>query len=145
MRALMVALSVMGLWAGEREEVAGVVQKTFDAMAAHDAAGIQACFVAGARLTAIRETGEVTHQTVEQFAERMGQMKAAVRERMWDVEVKVEGKLASLWAPYDFERDGKRTHCGIDQANLVKTEGGWKIVSLTFTMETKGCGAGRVK
>jgi hypothetical protein len=46
---------------------------------------------------------------------------------------------AALWAPYDFERDGKRSHCGIDQANLVRTEKEWKIMPLTFTMETKGC------
>ncbi len=141
MRALLVAMVATALWAGDKEDVTAVVQKTFDGMAAHDAAAIRKCFLPGARLTAIRETGEVTHTTVEEFAERMGQSKVAIRERMWDVEVKVEGKLASLWAPYDFERDGKRSHCGIDQANLVRTEKGWKIASLTFTMETKGCAA----
>ncbi len=141
MKKLLVAFVAAALWAGEKEDVAAVVQKTFDGMAARDAAAIRECFLPGARLTAIRETGEVTHTTVEEFAERMGQMKVVVRERMWDVEVKVEGNLASLWAPYDLERDGKRSHCGIDQANLVRTAQGWKIVSLTFTMVTKGCEA----
>lgn len=141
MRTLLGALLAAALWAGDTEDVTAVVQKTFDGMAAHDAAAIRECFLPGARLTAIRESGEVTHSTVEEFAERMGKSKVAIRERMWDVEVKVERKLASLWAPYDFYREGKLSHCGIDQANLVRTEKGWKIAALIFTMETKGCPA----
>lgn len=143
MKLLLLVMLGVAAWGGEKEDVTAVVQKTFDAMAAHDAAAIASCFLPGARLTVIRETGEVTHQTVEQFAERIGQTKAVIRERMWDVEVKVAGRLASLWAPYDFERDGKRTHCGIDQVNLVKTEAGWKIASLIYTVETKACGVAK--
>jgi hypothetical protein len=45
---------------------------------------------------------------------------------------------AALWAPYDFERDGKRSRCGMYQAKLVRTEKGWKTAPLSFTMEEPG-------
>ncbi len=39
---------------------------------------------------------------------------------MWDPVVTRRGPLAVLWAPYEFQRNGKTTHCGIDVFNLVK-------------------------
>lgn len=58
---------------------------------------------------------------------------------MWAPQVSIAGRLASLWAPYDFHRDGKRTHCGINQVNLVKTPEGWRIATLIYTVQTTGC------
>jgi hypothetical protein len=65
--------------------------------------------------------------------------KERLLERMWNPEVKVHGGIATLWAPYDFYRDGKFSHCGIDAFDLVRTAAGWQIVGATFTIERTNC------
>jgi len=132
------SLALVG-FAADKDDVTALVQKTFDAMAAHDAAAIEGCFLKDARVTAIRETGESSSIGLTTFSTRIASSKAKILERMWNPEVRVEGRIASLWAPYDFHRDGMRTHCGIDQVDLVKTAEGWRIANIIYTVVTTGC------
>jgi hypothetical protein len=141
MRILLLLLSSLSLAAADKDDVIAVVQKTFDGMAAHDAQVIESCFLKDARLIAIRESGETSSTDLSTFSTRIAATKSKIVERMWNAEVRVEGRIASLWAPYDFHRDGKRTHCGIDQVDLVKTADGWKIAGLIYTVVTTGCPA----
>jgi hypothetical protein len=60
-------------------------------------------------------------------------------ERIWDPTVLVHGPLATLWAPYDIHTNGKFTHCGVDAFTLIRTNTGWKIATVAFTMEPTGC------
>ena len=64
-------------------------------------------------------------------------MKPAVRERMWNPEVRIRGAIATIWTPYDFWTDGKFSHCGIDAFDLVKTDEGWKISGGGYTIEAQ--------
>lgn len=54
-------------------------------------------------------------------------------ERLFDPEVRVQAGVAHVWAPYDFYIDGTFSHCGVDAFQLVKTEEGWKVASLSWT------------
>jgi hypothetical protein len=120
--------------------VVAAVQKLFDAMAAHDAVAASAVTIAEGRVFALRATGEPGPSTsLAQFAERLPTIKGAILERMWNPEVRIDGSIATVWAPYDFHRDGKRTHCGIDAVSLVKTASGWKISGIQYTVVTEGC------
>jgi hypothetical protein len=60
---------------------------------------------------------------------------SAVRERYWDPVVHVRGSLAVVWTPYEFWRDGKTSHCGVDVFELVKQAGAWKIGNVMYTVE----------
>lgn len=62
-------------------------------------------------------------------------------ERIWNPVVSRRGDMAVLWAPYEFELNGKVSHCGVDVFNLVKTEAGWKIASMMWTVEPSACEA----
>ena len=126
----------------QEESVVAAVQKLFDAMAAHDSAVAAAVTVSEGRVFALRATGEPgASSSLAQFAERLPTIKGKIFERMWKPEVRIDGNLATLWAPYDFYRDGQRTHCGIDAVTLVKTAGGWKISGIQYTVVTEGCPA----
>jgi hypothetical protein len=70
---------------------------------------------------------------------------SSVRERYWDPVVHVRGSLAVVWTPYEFWRDGKTTHCGVDVFELTKQAGGWKIGNVMFTVEPDACPAMRPK
>jgi hypothetical protein len=61
------------------------------------------------------------------------------KERYWDPVVHVRGRLAVVWTPYEFWRDGKTTHCGIDVFELVKEQDTWKIGNAMWTVEPDAC------
>jgi len=119
-------------------QVIDAVQKTFDVLAAKDEAGLRKLFLPDARLIAMRN-GKVSSTPIDQFASRIATMQEPILERMWTPKVLVEGKIGVLWAEYDFHRSGKFSHCGIDVVNLLKTEEGWMISSIQYTVETEGC------
>ena len=125
--------------AGEEKAVVAAIQTVFDGMAAHDAAAIRTAMTEDARLTPIRADRPVASISVDQFLHGIEGNQAKLLERMWDPKVMVSGRLAAVWAPYDFHSDGKFGHCGIDTFLLLKTDEGWKVFSLTWTQETEGC------
>ena len=53
--------------------------------------------------------------------------------------VSIRGNMAQVWGEYEFLRDGKFTHCGVDMVTLFQTPEGWKIAAIAYTTETKGC------
>jgi hypothetical protein len=125
----------------ERAAVIAAVQQFFDGMAANDpkmmgevlmAEGVTASVRPGAGgSTVVRFTPQ------KQFLERRSGDKYL--ERMWDPVVTRRGDLAVLWAPYEFQLNGKTTHCGVDVFNLLKTEGRWRIAGASWTVEPDGC------
>ena len=60
-------------------------------------------------------------------------------EKYWDPTVLTHNGIAMFWAPYSFDIDGKRSHCGVDQFDFVKVEGQWKLASSMWTVEPNGC------
>lgn len=124
---------------GEDNAILATVQRMFDGMAAHDGAMIRGAMTADARITPIRGDQPGAAVSVEQFAHSMETNQSRLLERMWAPKVMVRGHLASVWAEYDFHKDGKFTHCGIDAFLLFKTADGWKISSIAYTAETEGC------
>jgi hypothetical protein len=73
----------------------------------------------------------------DQMMSTMGERR--ILERMWDATVLVRGPIAQVWTPYDLYVDGEFSHCGIDSFNLVKTDDGWTVAGVAFTVERSGC------
>lgn len=78
-----------------------------------------------------------------EWAERAGKSKAKLLERYWSPKVMIHRDMAVFWAPYSFDVDGKRSHCGIDVFELIRLEGEWKIANAMWTIEPQGCPKGR--
>lgn len=135
----LLAANLMRAQTAPEKAVIDAVQKLFNAMEAKDAATIRTAMLPGAQLVSIRPDGKATVTLVEKFAETIGAAKDSLVEKMWDPKVLLEGKIATLWAPYDFHRGGKFTHCGIDAVSLLKVDGEWKIASITYTVIQEGC------
>lgn len=60
-------------------------------------------------------------------------------ERIRFEAVHAEKSLASVWTPYSFYINGKRSHCGTNSFQLVKTGEGWKIQYIIDTRRKQGC------
>lgn len=60
-------------------------------------------------------------------------------EKYWNPTVLIHNGIAVFWAPYSFDIDGKRSHCGVDQFDFIKVDGKWKLASSMWTVEPNGC------
>lgn len=130
--------------ADEEAAVRGVVDRLFDAMRAGDSAGVRAVFHPRARLVT---AGERDGEPMLQVADSIGGFVTAVGsphpetwdERIWDVEVRVDGRLAAVWAPYAFYLGETLSHCGVDAFQLFKDSEGWQIIEIADTRRREGC------
>ncbi len=138
---LLLALTPLFAQTSDEKDAVAAVQKTFNGMAAHDAAMIRSTMLPDARLYSVKDEGVPGPSTsVEDFAARVAAIKGDLQERFTQQpSVSIRGRIAVVWGEYEFRRDGKFNHCGIDSVNLLKTAEGWKIATIVFTTETIGC------
>ena len=73
-----------------------------------------------------------------QFAARVTPT-AAFQESISDPAVEIDGDAAMVWAPFVVRVDGKVGNCGFDHFDLVRENGVWKVMNLTFSSRTIGC------
>jgi Putative lumazine-binding len=96
------------------------------------------------RVTAsgMRADGAVNlrQQSWTQFAERITPDRA-FQERIADPTVEIDGDIAVVWAPFVVRVGGKVSNCGVDHFDLVRENGAWKVMNLTFSSRTTGCPA----
>lgn len=126
----------------ERRAVLAAVREFFDALAAKDEKRLMATVVPEGRISAQRtRDGKVQLRTQgwAEWAKAVAQTPHTLEERMHDPEVRVSGSIASVWTYYTFRRNGAFSHCGIDNFDMAKLDGRWKIVNISYTVETEGC------
>ena len=121
--------------------VIAVANDLFAAMRARDAdalRALQTSEVAMIRIT--KDAPPFIHVgSPDVFINAIVNAPAEPRERMWDPEVRIDGDLATLWAPYEFYLGDRFSHCGVDAFQFVRIDGSWKIVSIAFTRRNEGC------
>lgn len=125
----------------EDRAVLAAAQAFFDGLEAGDAAAMRALVLPDMRMISLRTQPDGTvalRQT--SFEESFGKAPPkGLKEWMWSPVVIRRGALATVTAPYEISKDGKTVHCGIDIFTLAKTDGAWKIASLSWTAEPEAC------
>ena len=81
----------------------------------------------------------VRSESWTQFTQRLGN--AAFQETISDPAIEVDGDAAMIWAPFVVRIGGKVYNCGIDHFDLVRENGTWKVMNLTFSSRITGCPA----
>ena len=118
----------------DREQVLKIVQAFCDALAANNLEACSALFAPASQLTALRPLPQgfaLQRRSMEEFRPPSGQ----VLERLWHPTVLVAGRIAVVWAPYDFHVNGRFSHNGTDVFTLMKCDAGWSIINLAYTVE----------
>lgn len=79
----------------------------------------------------------------QSFAEYAAAMKlgSGFHEEIRNVIVERDGDVAMVWAPFTVSIGGKVASCGYDHFDLIREDGTWKVMNLTFSSRTEGCGA----
>jgi ketosteroid isomerase-like protein len=129
---------------GEKAAVVAVVQAFLDALAAKDPEALAATMMPDGAIHSVnmgagRESEPIRGRTTADDVASIATTRAALLERIWEPDVRVHGRVAVVWTPYDFWTDGRFSHCGIDAFTLLKAPDGWKISSIAYTVEPEGC------
>ncbi|WP_299129141.1 nuclear transport factor 2 family protein [uncultured Winogradskyella sp.] len=64
---------------------------------------------------------------------------SAFEEKLLGFNIKVDGKMANAWIPYEFWFNGNFSHCGVNSFQFIKEEATWKILYLVDTRRRDGC------
>ena len=121
----------------------GVVNQLFAEMEAANPAGILALHTPTSDLVAIfrQKDGTTRIQSIngDAFSKMFTDKTRKMKEIMYDPKAEVSGDWAMVWGRYVFFVDGKLSHCGINQFNLVRTDGVWKIANGASTIDPTDC------
>ncbi len=58
----------------------------------------------------------------------------AIEERFYDPVIRTDGQIATVTFDYDFRAQGQIQNWGQESWQMVKTEAGWKILHLLFSV-----------
>lgn len=121
----------------------GVVNQLFTEMAAANPAGILALHTPTSDLAAVfkQRDGKTRYQSIngEAFSKMFTDKTKLMREEMYEPKVEVHGDWAMVWGRYVFFDGDKLLHCGINQFNLIRIDGVWKITNGASTIDRGDC------
>ena len=143
---LVMLMPVTTVVADESEDHRAVIQLLddfFEAIKTGDFERMRTMMTPDGILYGYRETTDgpqVFRRTHTEFIDSLASAEARMVERIWDPEVMLEGRLATVWTPYDVYRDGAFSHCGTNNFSMLKTDDGWVIAGVVYSMQVEGCG-----
>lgn len=128
----------------ETTAIKQTVNTLFDAMRKGDSTLLRSVFSTGMILQSVSNNKEgkaiLSTEKADDFVKAIGAAHIAVYdERIVFGDIKIDGDLASVWAPYKFYLGDKFSHCGVDVFQLMKTGEGWKIIYIVDTRRKDNC------
>jgi hypothetical protein len=139
---LAVALSSTALSAQVPSGARAAVDRLFEGMRSADPDMVREVLAPDVRFAMVQgdeSPATVGVQTVAGWLDGIGRSQGRWDERIYDVEVRTDADMASVWAPYTFYLDGEISHCGINSIELLRDGEGWKITQISDTRRTEGC------
>jgi len=118
------------------------IEALFAAFSAGDSAAMLRQVYPNGRVTAngARASGSgLRQQSWTEFAQRVTP-DSPFQETISDPAIEIDGDIAMVWAPFVVRVGGKVSNCGFDHFDLVRENGTWKVMNLTFSSRTTGCG-----
>jgi hypothetical protein len=120
------------------------VNNMFAAMRKGDSTLLRSTFAKGIVFHSVENKKDGTtvllNENPDDFVKSIGTPhKGIYDERIVFQDIKIDGDLASVWAPYKFYLDDKFSHCGVDVFQLMNTAAGWKIIYIADTRRKDNC------
>jgi hypothetical protein len=128
----------------ETTAIKHTINNLFDGMRKGDSIMLRSVFAKTMVLQSVSNKADGTAVLAVEKADDFVKAVGTPHKGIWDERVvfetiKIDGDLASVWAPYKFYLDGKFSHCGVDVFQLMKTAIGWKIIYIVDTRRTGNC------
>ena len=118
-----------------------VVEQFFESLKLQDTVLYKSTLLPEGQVWRIRNTEKPATLDMRNFAATLNSFDPAVQleERALSYDIKIHHGLAMAWVPYEFEINGKFSHCGVDIFTCVKTNSGWKIATAAYTVDKEDC------
>ena len=135
----------------EKEEVKKVIETFFEGFHARDSIVMKSAFHEESVIQTIGRTKEGDFKLVN---EELGKLLRGIvsipletefKEVLHDFEIKIDGEMANVWTPYSFYLNNTFSHCGVNNFQLLKQNGEWKIIYLIDTRRREGCEERKLK
>lgn len=118
------------------------VEQVFEGMRTSNAALVREVFASDARFAMLDSRdgpAAVRSQSVEGWLSAIDDSNGRWDEQVYDMEARVDGSMASVWAPYTFYMDGEISHCGINSIEMLHDADGWKVTQISDTRRREDC------
>jgi len=127
---------------GKKKQIISVVKQFCKVLESRDVEVAKQVLMPTGISFSLRHEGETRTLKTSQFRDlinRMPNLKEEYKEVIHDPKVLINDGIAVVWARYEFFRDGKFSHCGVDAFSLMETLQGWKIAAVIYTVEKADC------
>jgi len=118
------------------------VERMFEGMRTADSGMVRSVFAEGARFAGVdtrTPPAAIRFDIIDGWIEAIASSNKRWNEQIYDVQVRVDGDIAQVWAPYTFYLDGAVRHCGVNAIDLLRDAGGWKITQVADTRRRESC------
>ena len=125
----------------ETANVLAPIQQLFATFEAGDSAAMLRLVHPQGRVTATgtrATTSGLRQMSWTEFAQHVTPA-TRFQESISDPAIEIDGDIAMVWAPFVVRVDGKVANCGFDHFDLVRDNGAWKVMNLSFSSRTTGC------
>ena len=126
-------------------EIHAVVDKLFEGMKAGDSAMVRSVFMKDNSFATISRNNKDSvivrsDGNADGFIKAVGTPHKEIwDERIYNVNISIDGPMAIVWAPYKFYRGETFSHCGVNVFTMIQTTTGWKIREITDTRRKDAC------
>lgn len=131
--------------ASDEEAIKKTVDTFFEGFHARDSVIMKSVFYEEPVVQTIGRTKEGETKLVTEELEKVLKgivsipLETNFKEVLHDYEIKIDGNLANAWTPYSFYLNDAFSHCGVNNFQLLKLNGEWKIIYLIDTRRKEGC------
>jgi Putative lumazine-binding len=121
-----------------------VINEMFVGMKEGDTVKVKSCFTETAFLQTFSQSKEgvekISTVQVSDFCKSIGSMpKGSADERVVYKDIKVDGAMASVWAPFKLYFNGAFYSCGVNSIQMARLNGQWKIQYIIDTRRKDNC------
>ena len=129
----------------EEEKIKEVVDTFFEGFHAKDYIIMKSVFHKDPLVQTIGKTQDGETRLVNEELEKVLKgivsipSETSFKEVLHDYVIKIDGDMANAWTPYSFYLNDTFSHCGVNNFQLLKQNGEWKIIYLIDTRRREGC------
>ncbi len=117
------------------------VNQFFEALEMQDTTLFESLAYADAGIWTVRRQQDSVRIGHRQYREDTKHFdpKQIIYERALRFDIKIHHDIAVAWVPYKLHVNQECSHCGVDVFTFLRTNEGWKIVNLAYSIEPDGC------
>lgn len=128
----------------EKEQVLKQIETLFDGMRAGDSSAVSKVFLPKATMQSISKDREgntvISTGSLSGFKNAVGTPHDKVwDERVANIQINIDGDMATAWVPYSFYLGENFSHCGVNSFQFIRTADGWKALSIVDTRRKTNC------